>query len=65
MEFLTGDNRQEVEAKADALMAHLKPNTATDFDSGARETVDERKTPEQQHQEFLGALLTRGRATAT
>lgn len=62
MEFLAGDTREEIEAKADALMAHLKPRAATDFDSGARETVDEKKTPEQQHQELLTALLTGGRA---
>jgi hypothetical protein len=57
MEFLSGDDRAEIEKKADALMAHLKPRTETDMDNGVRETVEDRKTPEQAHQEFLSALL--------
>ena len=60
MDFLVGDTRQEIEAKADVLMAHTKPNTATDFDSGVRETQPENKTPEQQHQETLMRMLRPG-----
>lgn len=63
MEFLSGDDRAEIEKKADSLMAHLKPRTETDMDNGARETVEERKTPEQQHQDFLSKILGGGRSS--
>lgn len=59
MEFLSGDDRAEIEKKADALMAHLKPRTETDMDNGARETAETQKTPEQQHQDTLMAALGR------
>jgi hypothetical protein len=41
-DFLTGSTREELEAKADALLAHLKPNGGTtpppgSFDGGARQ----------------------------
>lgn len=36
VEFLTGDTKEEMAAKADALLAHVKPADATDFDNGVR-----------------------------
>lgn len=39
VEFLSGDTKEEIEAKADALLAHLKPADATDFDNGVRTTA--------------------------
>ena len=61
MDFLPDStDRSVVEAKADVLMARMKPNTATDFDSGVRETQPENKTPEQQHQETLMRMLRPG-----
>jgi hypothetical protein len=40
VEFLTGDTKEALEAKADALLAHLKPAAATDFDNGVRTSTD-------------------------
>lgn len=39
-EFLVGDTKAELEAKADALLAHLKPAEATNFDNGVRTSTD-------------------------
>jgi transposase len=57
MEFLSGDDRAEIEKKADALMAHLKPAAARDFDSGPRDVVEKPPSVEESHQSVLVDLL--------
>ena len=63
VDLLTGTTREELEAKADRLLALVqKPEATPDFDGGARETAPTPKTPEQEHQDFLLGLLG-GRST--
>ena len=59
VELLTGNTREELEAKADRLLELVKkPDSTPDFDGGTREPAPEPKTPEQQANEFAAALLT-------
>lgn len=55
--MLSGKDREEIEAKAKALKAHLKPTAATDFDSGPRDVVEKPLTAEEAHQSTLVNLL--------
>ena len=58
LDLLTGDSREELEAKADKLLELTKARTPEpDFDGGAREPAPEPKTPEEAHNDtFLEAL---------
>lgn len=55
--MLSGKDREEIEAKAKALKAHMKPAAARDFDSGPRDVVEKQLTPEEAHQSTLVTLL--------
>lgn len=58
LDLLTGDSREELEAKADKLLELTKARTPEpDFDGGAREPAPDPKTPEEAHNDtFLEAL---------
>ena len=64
--FLTGATREEIELRAEELGKLLqdkaKPTTAG-FDGGARTTAQEKKSPEEEHNDFLLRTLGRQRAT--
>jgi hypothetical protein len=51
-ELLTG-NKEEMEARADVLLQHVKTDTAPDFGGGAREQTAEAKPPEQAHNDLI------------
>lgn len=58
VDFLVGDNREELEAKADKLLQLVKDKETTpDFDGGARDPAPEPKSPEQSHDEDVLRLL--------
>lgn len=61
--FLTGSNREEIEARADELAALLeaksKPPEPPTFDGGARQTADPSQTPGQAHNDWLMQALGR------
>lgn len=61
LDFLTGNTREELEAKADKLLELVKSrneqNREPDFDGGAREPAEENLTPEEEHNRlFLQAM---------
>ena len=60
LDFLTGNTREELEAKADKLLELVKSRNNTpepDFDGGAREPAEENLTPEEEHNRlFLQAM---------
>ena len=59
LELLTGSTREELEAKADKLLALVqKPEPTPDFDGGARETAPAAQTPEQAHDAFIAGLIS-------
>lgn len=62
-QFLTGANREEIEARADELAALLeaksKPSEPPNFDGGARTTPDPSQTPGQAHNDWLMQALGR------
>jgi hypothetical protein len=64
--FLTGTTREEIEARADELVALLaeraEPKKPT-LDGGARKTPEKRGSPEQEHNELLLEALGRGKQT--
>lgn len=56
--LLTASSKEELEAQADLILENAKPaEPAPDFDGGAREPAPEAKTPEEQHNENVLALL--------
>jgi hypothetical protein len=60
LDLLTGNTREELEAKADKLLELVKSrntNESPDFDGGAREPADEPLDPEQQHSKDVLKLL--------
>ena len=61
VDFLTGDTREELEAKADKILELVKSRTQNepepDFDGGPREPTNDPKTPEQAHNELAAALF--------
>lgn len=61
IDLLTGDTREELEAKADKLLELVKSRTDTDkepdFDGGPRELAPDPKKPEDAHNEAVLALL--------
>lgn len=61
LDLLTGNSREELEAKADKLLELVKSRTETtetpDFDGGPREPAPESKTPDQAHADLVLALL--------
>lgn len=61
VDLLTGDTREELEAKADKLLELVKSRNDTDsqpdFDGGPREPTEDPKTPEQAHNELAAALF--------
>jgi len=56
LQFLHGSTREEIELRAEELTKLLgekpKPTTAG-FDGGARKTAEQRKSPEEEHNDFL------------
>ena len=61
LDFLTGNTREELEAKADKLLELVKSRNENtpepDFDGGAREPAPENLTPEEEHNRlFLQAM---------
>jgi hypothetical protein len=61
LDLLTGNTREELEAKADKLLEltqnRNEPTPDPDFDGGAREPAPDPKTPEEQANDtFLGLL---------
>lgn len=61
MDLLVGDTREELEAKADKLLALTKASAATpEFDGGVREPAPEPKSPEDSHKDTLMGLFGRG-----
>lgn len=61
LDLLTGNTREELEAKADKLLELVKSRTETDtqpdFDGGAREPAPEPQSPEDEHNAAVLALL--------
>lgn len=61
LDLLTGNTREELEAKADKLLELVKSRTDTDkepdFDGGPREPAPDPKTPEAAHNEDVLKLL--------
>jgi NADPH-dependent glutamate synthase beta subunit-like oxidoreductase len=61
LDFLVGDTREELEAKADKLLELVKSrnetNSQPDFDGGPREPTDDPKPPDQAHNDFITKLL--------
>lgn len=61
LDFLVGDTREELEAKADKLLELVKSrnenDSQPDFDGGPREPAEDPKTPEQAHNELAAALF--------
>lgn len=61
IDLLTGDTREELEAKADKLLELVKSRTDTDkkpdFDGGPREPAPDPKRPEDAHNEAVLTLL--------
>lgn len=61
LDLLTGNTREELEAKADKLLELVKSRTDTDkkpdFDGGPREPAPDPKRPEDAHNEAVLALL--------
>ena len=57
LDFLVGDTREELEAKADKLLELVKSRNETDsqpdFDGGPREPTDDPKTPDQAHSDLI------------
>lgn len=51
--FLTGSSKEELETKADVLLAKVGQKEKPDFDGGAREPTPEPKAPLDAHQQFL------------
>lgn len=66
LDLLTGNTREELEARADRILELVKSRTESqkepDFDGGAREPAPEPQTPEEAHNrlflEALGRQLT-------
>lgn len=58
VDLLTGSTREELEAKAEKLLALVqKPEATPDFDGGAREPAPAAQSPEEEHnQTFLAAM---------
>lgn len=67
LDLLTGDTREELEAKADKLLELVKSRTTDtqepDFDGGPREPTADPKPPDQAHNDFITKLLTGGQVT--
>lgn len=61
IDLLEGD-RDEMEAKADRLLAHVKTEQTPDFGGGPRSEPAVKKAPDQEHNDFLLGIL--GRAPA-
>jgi hypothetical protein len=62
-EFLSGSNREEIEAKADELSQMLADRNKTKtpgFDAGARQTPPTQKEPGEAHNDFLLQAMGRG-----
>lgn len=60
MELLTGDSREELEAKADLILESVKPaeEPTPSFDGGPRETAEEPKDPATAgHNEWLMGVI--------
>jgi hypothetical protein len=59
LDLLTGDSKEELEAKADLILENVKPADAPQatFDGGPREPAPEPKTPNQAHNELIVGLL--------
>jgi hypothetical protein len=54
--LLTGKTREELEAQAALILENAKP-ADPDFDGGTRDPAGPAKTPEQEHNELVGALF--------
>lgn len=65
VDLLTGNTREELEAKADKLLAltQSRPEPEPDFDGGAREPAPEPKTAEEQANDTFLQLLGLQRET--
>lgn len=65
VERLRGETREELEADADRLLAQLAeqyqppPTRTTAFDGGARQKSAEKRSPEEEHNQFLLGLVGR------
>jgi hypothetical protein len=62
LKFLTGSTKEEIELHAEELAELLKTNakpTTAGFDGGARKTAQEKKSPEEEHNDFLLKALGR------
>ena len=61
LDLLSGNTREELEAKADRILELVKNRTDTDtrpdFDGGARESAPEPKSPEEAHNALAAALF--------
>ena len=59
LDLLTGNTREELEARADKLLELVKNKApAVEFDGGTRDPAPEPKSPEEAHSDFVAALLT-------
>ena len=57
-DLLTGNTREELEAKADKLLTLVqKPEPTPEFDGGAREPAPEPKSPDQEHNDLVTLLF--------
>src|SRR5262245_9784782 len=63
--FLTGTTREEIELRAEELVKLLadKAKPAAGFDGGARQPAQEKKPPEQEHNDFLLEAMRRSRGS--
>lgn len=57
--FLTGTSKEELEQKADVLLAKVGQKEKPDFDGGTRVPTPEAKTPEDAHRDFLMTVFGR------
>ena len=55
--LLTASSREDLEAQAALILENAQTPPPPEFDGGAREPAPQPKTPEQEHNEFITALL--------